>query len=248
MCILMVIHKSVQDYPVVLAANRDEFYNRPASPPQCLSQHFPLIWGGKDERAGGTWLGVNMHGVVVGLTNRRLKEDQTNDPQRRSRGLVCLEVLQHLNALEAAEFVAKEPLHRYNPFNLLIADQQNLLWVAYDEKAVIQQLTPGIHILANGNINDLETVRIRRARHLLKNPQPIELSLLLPFLEQICRDHEIGVKDRETICMHRTDITYGTVSSTIMAISQKTPQSIYRYASGSPCTNLYQDYSQLLQI
>ena len=245
MCILMVIHRGVPGYPIVVAANRDEYYDRPTQGP-CQLAHTPAVWGGRDARAGGTWLGVNAHGLVIGLTNRRIREDQENDPQRRSRGLLCLEALQCPSVAEAADFLASEPSERYNPFNLLMLDQRDLLWVAYEGKPVVRRLEVGLHILANGNVNAFETVRIRRARRLLQHAAHTEWRDYLPLLEEVCRDHEGGVQDRETICMHRDHERYGTVSSTILALTPGIAGSVYRYAAGHPCTTLYQDHSSLL--
>jgi len=245
MCILMVIHKGIPSYPIVVAANRDEYYDRPTQGPHQLA-HTPVVWGGQDARAGGTWLGVNAHGLVIGLTNRRIREHQENDPQRRSRGLLCLEALQCRTATEAADFLASEPTEHYNPFNLLMLDQHEILWAAYEGKSYLQRLEPGLHILTNGNINDFETVRIRRARRLLQHATYTEWPRCLSLLEQVCRDHESGVKDRETICMHRDYERYGTVSSTILALAPAVVGSVYRYAAGHPCTILYEDYSYLL--
>ena len=245
MCILMVIHKGVPGYPIVVAANRDEYYDRPTQGPHRLA-HTPAVWGGRDAHAGGTWLGVNAHGLVIGLTNRRVREDQENDPQRRSRGLLCLEALQSHTAAEAADFLASEPPERYNPFNLLMIDQHELLWSAYEGTSCLHRLEPGLHILANGNINDFETVRIRRARRLLQHETYTEWRRCLPLLEGVCRDHESGVKDRETICMHRDHERYGTVSSTILALTPDVAGSVYHYAAGHPCTILYKNHSALL--
>jgi uncharacterized protein with NRDE domain len=245
MCILMVIHKRVRGYPIVLAANRDEYYDRPSQAPHLLAS-CPAVWGGRDARAGGTWLGVNAYGLVVGLTNRRLGDDQQLNPQRRSRGLLCLEVLRCRTVTEAAELLVKTPTNLYNPFNILTGDQHELLWIAYDELPRLQCLEPGVHILANGNVNDVDTVRIRRARHLLQSTAQTELAALLPHLEQVCSDHEVGVQDRETICMHRASDNYGTVSSTILALPSDVRPPVYRYAPGHPCTIPYQEYSSLL--
>jgi hypothetical protein len=115
-------------------------------------------------------------------------------------------------------------------------DQHELLWAAYEGKASLHCLEPGLHILANGNINDFETVRIRRARRLLQQATYTEWRRCLPLLEQVCRDHEGGVKNRETICMHRDYERYGTVSSTILALTPTVAGSVYRYAAGHPCT------------
>lgn len=246
MCILMVIHQRVQDYPIVLAANRDEYRDRVAQAPRVL-QPSPLIWGGRDGRAGGTWLGVNGHGLVVGLTNRRMHAEQENDPKRRSRGLLCLDTLQLRTAAEAAAHLDRIAPDFYNPFNILALDRDAAYWIAYDGTAQIQPLTTGLYILANGNLNDVETIRIRRARHLLQCTAHADLQTLLPFLEDVCRDHELGVQERETICMHRPNDNYGTVSSTILALGTDLHRSVYRYANGSPCTEPYHEFSYLLQ-
>ena len=238
MCILMVIHQVLPDYPIVVAANRDETYDRPTQGPAQLCDA-PRIWGGRDERAGGTWMGVNEHGVVVGLTNRRLHAEQEADPERRSRGMACLEALQGRTAAEAVESLTVQPPQRYNPFNLLAMDRADLVWVAYDDEPVTQPLQPGLHILANGDLNDFETIRLRRARKLLQAAEPTDFPTLLPFLEQVCRDHEPGVQNRETICMHRDADNYGTVSSTVLALPGDGQQPVYRYAAGHPCQTPY---------
>lgn len=246
MCILMVIHQRVQDYPIVLAANRDEYRDRTAQAPHVL-QHSPVTWGGRDIRAGGTWLGVNGYGLVVGLTNRRMHPEQENDPKRRSRGLLCLDILQLRAAEEVAAYLDRTAPDVYNPFNIMALDQDSAYWIAYDGVSQIQCLTTGLYILANGNLNDVETVRIRRARHLLESAEHTDLQTLLPFLEDVCRDHELGVKERETICMHRPKDNYGTVSSTILALGTDLRRSVYRYVDGSPCTESYGEFSYLLQ-
>lgn len=245
MCIVMVLHRSVPGYPIVVAANRDEYYERPTEGPQQL-RATPGIWGGRDVRAGGTWLGVNAHGLVIVLTNRRMREEQENDPQRRSRGLLCLEALECRSAAEAAARLAAEPPGRYNPYNLLMIDQQDFLWAAYEDTPTVQRVAPGLHVLSNRNINDVDTVRIRRARGLLQDAPALEWEQVLPILTQVCCDHEPGVQDRETLCMHRDHERYGTVSSTILALAPALSQSVYLYAHGHPCTEPYHDLSALL--
>ena len=64
MCILAIQYKSVPDAPILVAANRDEFYDRPSTTPSIQSGK-PRILSGVDQQAGGTWLGVNQHGLFV---------------------------------------------------------------------------------------------------------------------------------------------------------------------------------------
>ena len=163
MCTLAIYFKAFADYPVIVAANRDEYLARPALPPTTLVET-PHIVGGKDLRASGTWLGINEHGMVAGLLNRR-NGALENDPNLRSRGLLCLDALRSPNAAEAAQFVAGQSGRDYNPFNLLIASREEA-FVAYNRWGQIEvvSLTPGIHLLTNLNVDDFECPRISRSR------------------------------------------------------------------------------------
>ena len=242
MCIMMLQYKMRSDYPIVLAANRDEYYNRESQAPSLLHAA-PMIWGGRDLKAGGTWLGVNEYGLVVGLTNRRLNDDQETLPDRRSRGLICLEALQHARASDVAESLASEPPDRYNDFNLLLLDPHTALWVAYDGKPEVQSIEPGFHILANGNLNDMTKARPQRAQQLLHSHVSDGTAATLSRMQDICSDHESDMTDRDALCMHRDSKQYGTVSSTILAIASTRWQSQYHYADQHPCQADYQDYS-----
>ena len=158
MCTLAIYFQTFGDYPVVIAANRDEFLARPAVPPTVLSEN-PRIIGGKDLRANGTWLGINEYGLVAGLLNRRNGEAE-NDPNLRSRGLLCLDVLKYRSAADAANFVAAQRAGDYNPFNLLIASR-DATFVTYNRFGKIEliKLTHGFHLLTNIDVDDFECPR-----------------------------------------------------------------------------------------
>ncbi len=242
---MMVMYQTVPDFPIVLAANRDEYYDRVAQGPGVLSQA-PDVWGGRDTKAGGTWLGVNEYGLVVGLTNRRMQEDQETASDRHSRGLLCMDALQYAHAAETTTFLASEPPDRYNPFNLLVLDRHVALYIAYEGKPAIRPLDPGLHILANQDVNDTKSDRIRRARQLVGDAESVRIEQVMPRLERVCRDHDADIQDGQSICIHRHDNLYGTVSSTLLALSTQRHKSIYRYAHCHPCRTSYQDYSSYL--
>src|SRR2546430_6977617 len=84
-----------------MAANRDELYARPAIPMTTLRDHGPRVLGGRDELAGGTWLAVNEHGVVAGLTNK--PSPAGRDATKRSRGEIPLAFAAYPSAAEAVE-------------------------------------------------------------------------------------------------------------------------------------------------
>lgn len=155
MCLLVVAWRSVDGWPLVVGANRDEWLDRPATAVTVLREAAPRILGGRDERAGGTWLAVNEHGVVCGLTNRPLPDGP--DPTRRSRGRLPVLAAGCRTAEEAVEaLVAEVSTGSYNPAWLLVGDRRSLhhLAVHPDGPAEVEQLGPGIHVLENAPLGD----------------------------------------------------------------------------------------------
>ena len=100
MCTLIVLHGCLPEIPLAVGANRDEFYGRPAEGPALRNLEFSAIVAPLDIRAGGTWLGLNEHGLFAAVTNRPMQE-QASDPQRRSRGLLVLDALRERSAIAA---------------------------------------------------------------------------------------------------------------------------------------------------
>ena len=83
--------------PLLIAANRDEQYDRPSAPPQLLGKE-PKFIAGRDLRAGGTWLGANEHGVIAAMLNRRINSQNVAFADARSRGLLCIDLLARRSA------------------------------------------------------------------------------------------------------------------------------------------------------
>src|SRR5690242_9425030 len=90
MCWIAVLLRVHDDFPLIVAANREEFRERPSRAPFPWPGS-PAIWAGRDEHSGGTWLGVNSAGLLAAVTNR---PEASFDATRRSRGLLCLDALQ----------------------------------------------------------------------------------------------------------------------------------------------------------
>src|SRR5687767_6645178 len=89
MCLVALFFRAVPDAPVVVGANREELYHRGGEPPQFLDGPARVI-AGRDPAAGGTWLGVNEHGVLVAVTNRPKSQPP---PRPRSRGWLVRDLL-----------------------------------------------------------------------------------------------------------------------------------------------------------
>ncbi|MBM3274656.1 MAG: NRDE family protein, partial [Candidatus Sericytochromatia bacterium] len=131
MCLLVALFKQIPGYPLVVAANRDEFLERPAVPMAVLQDTGPRILGGRDELAGGTWLAVNEHGLIAALTNF---PSPTRDPARRSRGELPIALASHRDAKTAAAAFAQayRPAD-YNPAWILVGDRESLFYIDFTQ-------------------------------------------------------------------------------------------------------------------
>ena len=128
MCLLVVCSRIVAGIPLVIAANRDELLDRPATSMTVLQETSPVILGGRDEKAGGTWLAVNECGVVAGVTNR--PSPSARDPNRRSRGELPLLLAAEATASAAvAAFSTGVEPSCYNPAWLLVGDRLSLFYI-----------------------------------------------------------------------------------------------------------------------
>lgn len=150
MCLIALALERHPRFRLVLAANRDEYLDRPAAPLDWWSSgDGTRILSGRDLRAGGTWLGLSPGGRVAMLTNiRRPGAQQAGAP---SRGCI---VPQWLAGADAAAFCATLGEAGHNPFNLIAGDLQrgDLFWVGSDQP-VPQALAPGFHGLSNAALD-----------------------------------------------------------------------------------------------
>jgi uncharacterized protein with NRDE domain len=125
MCLILFAHRVRHEYPTVLVANRDEFYERPTAPLGWWPDH-PNVLAGRDLRGGGTWMGVSRDGRWAGITNVRRPGE--NQPGRPSRGAIVADYLK--SQLSAVEYLDQlsESSQKYNGFNLLIGDATDVFY------------------------------------------------------------------------------------------------------------------------
>jgi uncharacterized protein with NRDE domain len=243
-CTLAIYFHTSPEFPVVVAANRDEFYERPATPPLRLL-HDPWVVAGQDVRAGGTWLGVNAHDMVAGILNRRTSTPP--DPNRRSRGLLCLEVLQEPSVATACARVLRDPGNSYNPFNLLIAAPDAACVMGNISGALVETgLDPGLHLLTNLELNDPECPRIAKSYRLFDAVRSTlaqdSLDRFLRGLRTILSDHSTPLDPRadgppNNLCVHTE--RFGTRSSTVLVYSARERRFRMWHAAGAPCQTEY---------
>ena len=245
MCTFAFYFQMFSDYPIIAAANRDESLSRPSAPPIRLWDS-PWVYGGQDLLAGGTWLGINQHGMLVAVLNRHTPS--LPDPQRRSRGLLCLDALKQRSVGAAVNWVMAQSVDTYNPFNLVIADAVEA-YVIYGQPGArdLTRLIPGFHLLTNYNVNDQRCFRTvdTSARFtdiafhtagLLSHQEQI-----FSQLHVIMATHATGKDPRAGVCLHHNG--YGTCSSTLLALSAVERRYTYAFAPGPPCRHTYSEVS-----
>ena len=163
MCLIIVGWQVCPEYPLIVAANRDEFYARPTAAVACWADA-PSVVAGRDLEAGGTWLGVADRGRFAAVTNVR---EPGSPVGRLSRGCLTRDFL--TGTMPAGAFVEDLSGEAYSGFNLLVSDKSSL-WYRSNRDSAARKLAPGIYGVSN---------------HLLDTPWPKLTSAKRRFSEAI---------------------------------------------------------------
>lgn len=149
MCLLAFAWQ-VDDQPLLLLGNRDEFHVRPTRPAGFWDDRgHPQLLAGQDLQAGGTWLGVTRNGRFACLTNIR---SGNRVEGVRSRGSLVLDYLLGSTAPEVYLQALQAQAGDYGGFNLLVGDSQQL-WHLHSHGAIVQAIEPGLHVLSNADLD-----------------------------------------------------------------------------------------------
>ena len=253
MCTLALYFRVIKDFPLLVAANRDEHYDRPSAAPHLWSAQ-PRVLAGKDLLAGGTWLGVNEHGLLVGILNRRSngETDATLRSRARSRGLLCLDLLRVKSAAAACAFI-KQHEQTYQPFTVVFVDPSEA-WIAHNGRSKIatRKLGAGLHVYSSAADYSVRSEKLDRARLQFSgivDGLPSKCSDKAAWvcgLHTVLGDHRTGngsADPRDAICVHG-DVS-GTVSSTIIFYSQPERRFCTFNAPGPPCRESFGEAQQL---
>ncbi len=147
MCLILLAWKVRQDFPLVLAANRDEYYSRPSLPIGPWSDQ-PDIFGGRDLQAGGSWLACHRDGRFAAVTNVRQGQPQQAE---KSRGEL---LSSYFNSnLQAHDFIESISIGSYGGFNLLLGDEASLWYLSNCNGEPARKLSPGIYGLSNHQLD-----------------------------------------------------------------------------------------------
>lgn len=135
MCTLVLSRRPGHDWPILIAANRDEMAGRPWKAPARHWPDRPEVTAGLDELAQGSWLGMNDHGVVAAILNRVGTLGPA--PGKRSRGELVLDALDHADADQAAQALADLDGRAWRPFNMIVADNRDAFWAKSDGTGLV---------------------------------------------------------------------------------------------------------------
>jgi uncharacterized protein with NRDE domain len=246
-CTFILAWQVFEDSPVVVAANRDEAVGRPSHPPDLYSEN-PGVVAPWDEKAGGTWIGYNEHGVLVAITNRWT---DTELAAERSRGLLVGDVLEYESAEEAARFVERSiEEFEYDGFNLVCVDENAAILLEWNGGLRVRNFDPGVHIVVNVGADSSFEIPASRAEfgeRQAENTQQAMVDLQAEPGErsedwheratEVLRDHEYG------FCVHGDK--YGTRSSSLIRMDKDGAAS-YRFADGPPCETEFEPVEQRL--
>jgi uncharacterized protein with NRDE domain len=225
MCLVLFGIDTCPGFPLVLAANRDEFYNRPTAP-MAFWEGTPRILAGRDLEAAGTWMGIAETGCFAALTNYRdMATIKTGAP---SRGQIIPDLL--ASPLPVPEFM--ETLDRtasaFNGFNLIAGKAGEVFWYSNMDRRIVK-LSPGIHGLSN-HLMDTPWPKVKQGKEALARcirNHPLDDGAFFDLLTDSCRPEDHLLPDTgiglewERILSPRfiQSPTYGTRSSTLMRVS-----------------------------
>lgn len=224
MCLIFISLNEHPSYKLIVAANRDEFYNRRTAAADFWEDH-PEVLGGRDLEACGTWLGMSRGGKISMITNYR---DPVNiNPKAPSRGPLVSDYLISAELPEAYLRKLEPEAKRYNGFNLITGTTDEL-WYFSNYRSGIEKLTPGLHGLSN-HLLDTPWPKVQKGkqamRALTSNAfKPNDLFELLNNTDTapdaMLPDTGVGLeRERYLSAMFIKSPGYGTRCSTVVLVS-----------------------------
>ena len=228
MCLIVFAYRVHPEFPLIVAANRDEFRDRPTRPAEFWPEQ-PTLLAGRDLSQGGTWLGLNRQGQLAMVTNYRNPKEARG---RLSRGLLVSQFLQQDTSPAAYLEALGAQADEYSGFNLLAGNADALYY--YSNRGACsrqpQPLAPGLYGLSN-HLLDTPWPKVERAKAnlqpLIEQPDPDPDALLdllrdsTPATDAQLPDTGVGLEwERLLSPIFIEGQHYGTRSSTILLISR----------------------------
>ena len=224
MCLIALAWKARDDLPLIVAANRDEWRERPAQPAHWWPDH-PQVLAGRDLQAGGTWMGITPAGRFAAVTNFRDPSDKRSTA--RSRGELVTQFLLSAQSPEAFLRALASRAREYNGFNLVVGDA-GALWYFGSREGEARAIAPGVHALSN-HLLDEPWPKVVRARVAMQaalhepDPAPRLFAMLADgegAPDEALPETGVGLAwERRLAAPLITGSDYGTRASTVLAVS-----------------------------
>ena len=241
MGIVAVYYKKLPDAPLLIALNREESPARESLPPKIQSGR-PRSVCGVDLQAGGTWGGVNQHGLFAAVVNCPKK---TLPAEPRSRGLLCRELLSCQNAEEALDLAQRElQTGCYAGAHYVCVDRMSGGVVHGGNDVDLERFKPGLHILTENRVNDIGDYRQEFARRLL-TLQRIDSAISFFAVASRVFSSSPDASGKMGVLVRKVEKR--TVSSMLVSLTEKTQRSVMQFSSGPPDMCPYEDVSALLR-
>ena len=245
MCTLVILRRPRHRWRVLIGANRDEMIERPSKPPGRHWPDRPELTAGLDMLAGGSWLRINDWGVAAAVLNRHGSLGPA--PDRRSRGELVLEALDHADATAAAEALSDLDPEAYRTFNLIIADESHGFWLRHAGglRIELRPLKEGLSMIAAGDLDDLATRRLELALPAFRAwPVPDPDHNDWSGWQSLLSSTRAPQNEPATAAMRfRTD-GYGTVSSALIGLPARDEPDrwpVFRFAEWLPHPSPWHD-------
>ncbi len=242
MCLIVFAYQVHPDYPLIVLANRDEFYQRPTRAAQFWPET-PTILAGKDLQSGGTWLGVSKAGRFAAVTNFR--EKKTNNSLFKSRGEIPINFLSSEISSEQYCQNLVDQSEQYDGYNALLFDGKKLCYASNKitnyKTEKHQMIKPGVYGISN-HLFDTPWPKVLRSKKALQKQltQPVDIKKLFTILadDTKAQDHElpdtgIGFEFEQLLssCFIKSP-QYGTRSSTIILYNKEKQIQFYERCFG----------------
>ncbi|TGE33613.1 NRDE family protein [Desulfosporosinus sp. Sb-LF] len=227
MCLIFFAYDCHPRYRLILAANRDEYYNRPTEPAHFWASH-PRVLAGRDLEMMGTWMGITRSGRFAALTNFRDPSAQILNA--KSRGMLVGNFLCSNESPDQYMIDVANNRALYNPFNLLVGDLSRFLYFS-KQASEVEVIEPGIYGLSNHYLNT-PWPKLRKSKQVLANyledKMIIEPQALFEILgdRKLAQDSELpntGIaqeRERMLSSIFIQGSEYGTRSSTVLLIDK----------------------------
>lgn len=227
MCLIVFAYRVHPDYPIIIAANRDEFYARPTQVLYQWTDGSDIV-AGRDLEGGGTWMGITPNGRIAALTNYR--EPGSQMAKAPSRGHLVSDFLKGSDSLNHYLRLLESKSNQYNGFNILLSEDGR--WVYYSNRGgAPQELQAGIHGLSNHVLNTPwpKVIRSRRAvEKRLSDHRPLDTEDLMQVLQDrsVPPDEDLprtGVElewERRLGSIFINSDIYGTRCSTVLLVGK----------------------------